>query len=64
MEDNRITQDGAEKPAKKRKKRVWLRIIIWLVIIVAVLAVTLFSASRIAGFKTVKEMLDWIMQSI
>ncbi|MCL1830420.1 MAG: hypothetical protein FWG21_03220 [Oscillospiraceae bacterium] len=62
MDDNQGYNVAGERPRKK--KRVLLRIVIWLVIIAAIVFLTLFLAARIGEFNSIMEMIDWIKDQI
>ena len=59
-----IHVDYREEGKPKRKKRVLLRLIIWLVIIAGVIFLTLFLAARIGEFDSIMDMLNWIKDQI
>jgi len=62
MDETPVVYREDEKP--KRKKRILLRIVIWLVIIAAIIFLTLFLAARIGEFDSIMDMLNWIKEQI
>jgi hypothetical protein len=50
-----------QRPKAPAKKNVALKILVWFVVIVTILALALVISSIIAGFDTVFDMIEWIL---
>ena len=56
--------EAGEKRRRRKKKNIFLRFIMWTVIVVAVLFLTLFLSARIGQFDSIGDMIGWIMSQI
>ena len=55
-------QQPVKPPEKKKpKKHTGLKVFVWIIVIAVILILALIISSMIAGFSTVFDMIDWIL---
>lgn len=57
---------GKKPPGKQKKKskKTWLKVIIWLVVIAAIVFLTLYLSAKIGQFDSIPDLLDYIKAQV